>query len=123
VLKQASFHKDVSGSGDKLQLHEFLNLAPDRGESLAACSGFFMVGKELPVSIGVTVHFGPCEEDGSSVWEQEFYSGQHLTSKRTWDIGVGKIIKGRETRPLRWPWEGICYIMLYRSIMFVKLYY
>jgi hypothetical protein len=43
----------------------------------------------------VTEHFGPSEEDGSSVWEWEFYSGRHPMSKRTWDIGVMKVIKGR----------------------------
>jgi hypothetical protein len=39
----------------------------------------------------VTVHFGPCEEDGSRVWEREVYSGRHPMSKRTCDIGVDVI--------------------------------
>ena len=41
----------------------------------------------------VTVHFGPCEDDGSSMWEWEVYSGWHPLSKRTSDIGVVKVIK------------------------------
>jgi hypothetical protein len=41
----------------------------------------------------ITVHFGPCEEDGSSVWEWEFYSGQHSMSKRTWGTGIVKVMK------------------------------
>jgi hypothetical protein len=40
----------------------------------------------------VTVHFGPSEEDGSSVWEWKVYSGRHPMSKRTWDIGVVQVI-------------------------------
>jgi len=40
----------------------------------------------------VTVQFGPSEEDGSRVWEWEVYSGWHPMSKRTWDIGVVKVI-------------------------------
>jgi hypothetical protein len=35
----------------------------------------------------VCMHYGPCEED----WE--FYGGRHSMSKRTWDIGVAKVIK------------------------------
>jgi len=41
----------------------------------------------------ITANLGPCEEDGSSVWKWEFYSGRQHMSKRTWDIGVLKVIK------------------------------
>jgi len=41
----------------------------------------------------ITVHFGPCEKDGSSVWECEVYSGRHPMSKRTLDFGDVKVIK------------------------------
>jgi len=40
-----------------------------------------------------TIHFGPCEEDGSRVWELEVSSGRHPMSKRTWDIWFVKVIK------------------------------
>jgi hypothetical protein len=40
----------------------------------------------------VTVHFGPSEEDGSSVSKWEVYSGQHPMSKRTWDTGFVEVI-------------------------------
>jgi len=55
VLKQAPFHKDVSGSGGKLQLHEFLNLVPARSEMLASCSGFFMCRERTP-----SIHWCDC---------------------------------------------------------------
>jgi hypothetical protein len=44
------------------------------------------------VADDVTVHFGPCEKDGSRVWEWEVYSGRHHIPKSTWDIGVEKVI-------------------------------
>jgi len=53
-----------------------------------------LVGCEVVVD-SITIHFGPCEEDGSNVWEWEVYRGQHPMSKRTWDTGVVKVIKGR----------------------------
>jgi len=48
----------------------------------------------------ITVHFGPCEENVNSVCELEVYSGRQPMWKRTWDIGLVKVIKGIETRPL-----------------------
>ena len=96
MLNQEPFHKDISGSGDKWQLLEFLNLAPDRGELLASCSGFFMC-RERTLSIGVTVHFGPCEEDGSSVCVSESFTAAGTPCPRELGTsGLWKSYKGEK---------------------------
>jgi hypothetical protein len=56
----------------------------------------------------ITVHFGPCEEDGSSVWEWEFFSGRHPMSKRTWDTGVMKVIKRERNQAIELALGGKC---------------
>ena len=43
----------------------------------------------------VTVYSGPCEEDGSRVWEWEVYNSRHPISNRIVGIGVEMVIKGR----------------------------
>jgi hypothetical protein len=41
----------------------------------------------------VTVHSGPCEEDGSCMWGRVFYRGRDPMSKGALDIGGRKAIK------------------------------
>jgi hypothetical protein len=57
---------------------------------------------------GVTVHFGPSVEDGSSVSEWQVHSCRHPRSKRTWDSGVVEVIN-KGDKPggcASQPWEG-----------------
>ena len=56
----------------------------------------------------ITVHFGPCEEDRSNVWEREVYSGRHPISKRTWDIGVVEVIKRGRNQAIAIALGGKC---------------
>ena len=51
------------------------------------CTSIFQKILAVPTGRVIAVHFGPCGEDGSRVWEWEVYSGQHPMSKRTWDMG------------------------------------
>ena len=48
----------------------------------------------------VTVFIGTREDDGSSVWELEVYSGRHSMSERTCDIGVVKVTKREENQAI-----------------------
>jgi hypothetical protein len=41
----------------------------------------------------VTVHSGPCEEDGSCMWRRVFYHGRDPLSKGALDTGGRKVIK------------------------------
>jgi len=46
---------------------------------------------------------GPCEDQRRSVGVK-VYSSRHPVSKRTGDIGMAKIRKGRKTSRVRQPW-------------------
>jgi len=47
-------------------------------------------------------------EDGSSVWEWEVYGVWHPVSRRTWDIGVWKVIKGEINQAIALAMGGKC---------------
>jgi hypothetical protein len=64
----------------------------------------FLASQEIPRILWnpkvVTVHSGPCEEDGSIMWGRVFYRGRDPMSKGALDTGGRKVIKKNKNQTI-----------------------